>query len=308
MALWPFGKKDKDTEADPVTEALDASPAQRSGSGQHDNAGAATAQFGVAHEAEAADSSADAAPQEKPSEMSVKAVAHDAVNGNSGPFDGDSVDITEFDFSDFSVGILDLGSMKIALPKGSQVQVEMGENGPKMLHIVTKVGRITPVAFAAPRSAGQWASAAGELLQGIERDGLQAHLEDGPWGTEIVGTNPNGTIRIIGVEGPRWMLRMTLAAPQGMEGDLADLAREVIARTFVYRGESPILAGNSLPVTMPQQLVEQVRQAMEQRQSQAQQEAQRAQAAPERNSAEDEAASQLRELRDEQGQGNEPER
>lgn len=308
MALWPFGKKDKDTEADPVTEALDASPAQRSGSGQDDNAGAATAQFGVAHEAEAADSAADAAPQENPSEMSVKAVAHDAVNGSSGPFDGDSVDITDFDFSDFSVGILDLGSMKIALPKGSQVQVEMGENGPKMLHIVTKVGRITPVAFAAPRSAGQWASAAGELVQGIERDGLQAHLEDGPWGTEIVGTNPNGTIRIIGVEGPRWMLRMTLAAPRGMEGELADLAREVIARTFVYRGESPILAGNSLPVTMPQQLVEQVRQAMEQRQSQAQQEAQRAQAEPERNSAEDEAASQLRELRDEQGQGNAPER
>lgn len=308
MALWPFGKKDKDTEADPVTEALDASLAQRSGSGQDDNAGAATAQFGVAHEAEAADSAADAAPQDNPSEMSVKAVAHDAVNGSSGPFDGDSVDITDFDFSDFSVGILDLGSMKIALPKGSQVQVEMGENGPKMLHIVTKVGRITPVAFAAPRSAGQWASAAGELVQGIERDGLQAHLEDGPWGTEIVGTNPNGTIRIIGVEGPRWMLRMTLAAPQGMEGELADLAREVIARTFVYRGESPILAGNSLPVTMPQQLVEQVRQAMEQRQSQAQQEAQRAQAEPERNSAEDEAASQLRELRDEQGQGNAPER
>ena len=33
----------------------------------------------------------------------------------------------------------------------------------------------------------------------------------------------------------------------------------------IYRGEDPILAGNSLPVTLPQQLAEQVQQAMKQR-------------------------------------------
>ncbi len=58
---------------------------------------------------------------------------------------------------------------------------------------------------------------------------------------------------------------MTLAAPAGMEADLADMAREVAARTFVYRGDDPILAGNALPVIMPEQLVEQVKQAMDQR-------------------------------------------
>lgn len=304
MAMWPFGKKDKD-KADNAAASADVGrdEAQAPGPSPSEYSADPAQEAHVEHYAEAPDTPGDAAAAagvRGGNGLNINTVPHDAVNGEAGPFDGDVVDIADFDFSDFSVGILDLGSMKIALPKGSQVQVEMGENGPKMLHIVTKVGRITPVAFAAPRSSGQWASAAGELVQGIERDGLQTHIEEGPWGSEIVGKNPNGTIRIIGVEGPRWLLRMTLAAPLGMEDDLADLARDVMARTFVYRGDTPILAGNSLPVTMPQQLVEQVRQAMEQRQAQAEQEAQNNQAAPEPGSAEDAAASQLRDLRDEQ--------
>ena len=196
--------------------------------------------------------------------------AHDAINGQTGPFDGDSVDIETFDFSDFSIGILDLGSLRIPLPKESQVQVEMGEQGPRMLHIVTKVGRITPVAFAAPRKPGQWAESVEEIREGMSRDGLTVTTEPGPWGAEVVGKNDNGQVRVIGADGPRWMLRMTLAAPAGMEADLAEMAREVAARTFVYRGEDPILAGNALPVIMPEQLVEQVKQAMDQRQQEQQ--------------------------------------
>lgn len=42
----------------------------------------------------------------------------------TGPFDGDSVDITQFDFSDFANGVLNLGSMQLPLPKSSQVQVK----------------------------------------------------------------------------------------------------------------------------------------------------------------------------------------
>ncbi|GEB96807.1 hypothetical protein CFL01nite_03020 [Corynebacterium flavescens] len=209
------------------------------------------------------DTAADAAAA-----TGIVSYPHDAVGGESGPFDGDSVDINDFDFADFSVGILDLGSIRIPLPKESQVQVEMGENGPRMLHIVTHHGRITPVAFAAPRHAGQWVEAAQEIIEGMSNDGLSTTTEIGPWGTEIVGTNGNGQIRVIGVEGPRWMLRMTLAAPAGKEEELVALGREVVARSFVYRGENPVLAGNSLPVTLPKPLAEQVQQAIKQRQEQ----------------------------------------
>jgi len=176
--------------------------------------------------------------------------------------------IEEFDFTDFSLGLLNLGSMKIPLPKNSQVQVEMGDAGPKMVHLVTEFGRVTPVAFAAPRSAGQWSESTEQITQGMIGDGLTVDVEQGPWGPEVVGTGEHGAIRVIGVEGPRWMLRMTATAPHDKADGLRDLTREITARTFVYRGDNPILAGNSLPVVLPQQLVAQVQQAMQQRNEQ----------------------------------------
>ncbi|MDU0477851.1 DUF3710 domain-containing protein [Staphylococcus chromogenes] len=193
--------------------------------------------------------------------------AHEAEE--FGPFDGDSVNVDDYDFSDFSVGTLDLGSMKIAMPQPSEVQVEMGEDGPRMLHIVTQFGRITPVAFAAARSGGVWAESVAEVVKGMEADELEVHTEQGPWGEEVVGTTEHAVIRIFGVDGPRWTLRMTLAAPRDRAADLAQLGREVAARTFVYRGETPMMSGTVLPVVMPSQLVAQVQQAMQERMQEA---------------------------------------
>mgnify|MGYP001941912299 CR=1 FL=1 len=193
---------------------------------------------------------------------------YDPVAGSTGPFDGDVVEIEDFDFSDFSDVTLNLGSIRIPMPKESQVQVEMGEDGPKMVHIVTRHGRFTPVAFAAPRKGGMWEQSSEEIIEGMRAEGMPVTVERGPWGREIVGTGTNGVIRIVGVEGPRWLYRATLAAPTGREDDLAELGRQIIARSFVYRGEDPILAGNSLPVVLPQQLAAQVQEAVQARAAQ----------------------------------------
>ena len=289
MGIWPFGKKNEDAKKE---------QAQPAAKGEKPAGPKSVDKDAQESYAPVEDTAADAAVA---SGNEPREFAHDAINGQTGPFDGDSVDIETFDFSDFSIGILDLGSLRIPLPKESQVQVEMGEQGPRMLHIVTKVGRITPVAFAAPRKPGQWAESVEEIKEGMSRDGLTVTTEPGPWGAEVVGKNDNGQVRVIGADGPRWMLRMTLAAPAGMEADLAEMAREVAARTFVYRGEDPILAGNALPVIMPEQLVEQVKQAMDQRQ-QEQQAAANAQNHPENGvggpdpAAEAEAEQHLRDL------------
>lgn len=216
----------------------------------------------------------DEAPtQEFPAVVSPETSnAPEASNGadpNRGPFDGDSVDIADFDFSDFSDGILDLGSVKLPMPRPSEVQVEMGPDGPRMVHVVTKVGRVTPVAFASSISGGLWDESTAEILAGMRTDGLDAVIEDGPWGPEIVGKTEHATIRMIGVEGNRWTLRMTLAAPNETAEDLKDLGREIVARTFVYRGENPMMAGTVLPVVMPAPLVEQVERAIKERAAQA---------------------------------------
>ena len=193
-------------------------------------------------------------------------VDYEVDEGDVGPFDGDTVPFEDFDFSDFSRGTLSLGSLKIPLPLHSEVQVEMDGNGPRMLHIVTPYGRITPVAFAAPRSEGQWRQTTKELAEGMRNDGLIVHIEHGPWGREIVGLAPEATIRIIGADGPRWMLRMTIAAPNATADQMTELGRDVVARTFVYRGDEPIFAGQPLPVSLPDKLAKKVQQATEKRQ------------------------------------------
>ncbi|MBZ8177923.1 DUF3710 domain-containing protein [Corynebacterium poyangense] len=210
----------------------------------------------------------DSDPAEEPG---IHDVDHDAVSGDVGPFDGDSVNIADCDFSDFSEAVLDLGSIKIPLPKDSQVQVELGPQGPQSIHIVTRVGRITPAVFAAPRSEGLWRKATVDIRESMREQGLEPRIEQGPWGREVVTEQDGNQIRLLGVDGPRWMLRFTAAGPEHSSAELAELSREVAARTFVYRGDNPVLAGNSLPVVLPEVLSDQVRQEMQRRAQQHQQ-------------------------------------
>ena len=236
MALWPFSKKNdehNDAAQDVVQEQQ----------GQQEDAGASISLPGM--------------------DFDTPDPLHDAVDGDKGPFDANSVSLDDFDFSDFSAGILDLGSMQIPLPLRSEVQVEMGPEGPRLLHIVTEFGRITPVAFAAPRTAGQWREACRDIAEGMRADGLEVSVERGPWGREVVGRAGDAVIRMIGVDGPRWLLRMTLAGPSDRADNMAALGREVVARTFVNRGSEPFPPGNSLPITLPDTLANQVRSAME---------------------------------------------
>ena len=273
MALWPFGKN---KGAGSRAETPDTPPAEPAA----DEARRADADATAAVE-DAAAAPAAAAPEVAREDAPAGPVVsgHDAVNGQSSPFDGDAVRIEDFDFSDFSQVTLNLSSMRIPLPEESQVQVEMGDTGPKMVHIVTRHGRATPVAFASPRTGGLWEKSSEEIAEGMRAEGMPVSFETGPWGREVVGTGANGTIRIIGVEGPRWLYRLTLAAPEGREDELTSLGREIVARSFVYRGSDPILAGNSLPVVLPQQLAAQVQEAVRQRAAQqaAQQQAQQGQ-------------------------------
>ena len=272
MAIWPFGNKDKHKHGDAAQDAGAPGVGAEGAAGAGNGAGAAVDDT-AADAAAAQDAAADAMAQSAgTADAAAEAGAGEDVQvsgpGETGPFDGDSVNIEDFDFSDFASGVLNLGSLRLPLPKDSQVQVEMGEQGPRMLPVVTRHGRITPVAFAAPRSGGQWRTTVTEIVAKMKEDGLAPEIVDGPWGREIVAPNENGQLRLIGVDGPRWMLRFTLAAPTGHEQDLADEARDLFARTFVYRGQDPVLAGNSLPVALPAQLVEQLQQAMKQRAAQ----------------------------------------
>ena len=100
-------------------------------------------------------------------------------------------------------------------------------------------------------------------------------FEDGPWGDEVVGVRDDMQMRIIGADGPRWMMRLTLSGPTASADELAEIGRGIMARCFVNRGDNPMPAGQPLPVTLPVAMAEQIRQAYA-----AQQQGQQGQAQP----------------------------
>ncbi|WP_448850891.1 DUF3710 domain-containing protein [Corynebacterium sp. 335C] len=244
--MWPFGKKTKN-EDEPAAGGARDDAAETAVTGDRPEAPA-----GAAPETAAAAEAAAPAPEVD----------------EAGPFDAQAEDIGEFDFSSFAKATVNLGSIILPVPHQGDVQVEMGPKGPTMLHLVTVAGRLTPVAFAAPTSGGQWESSAREIAEGLSRDGLAVRIEQGPWGDEIVGEKDDLAMRVIGADGPRWMLRMTMSGPADRADELAEVGRGVVARTFVHRGDDPMPAGQVLPVTLPAQMADQIRKAYQARQEQ----------------------------------------
>lgn len=157
---------------------------------------------------------------------------------------------------------LDLGSLRLPVPEGAQVQVEVDRTGPvRAVHLVTVTGQLTVSAFAAPRSGGLWAEVARELAARLRTDGAKVGLHSGEWGREVSAITSTATLRFLGVDGPRWMLRGA-AAGSGQQADaLAEQLRDVVRRTVVVRGPEPLPVRSALALELPEPLAQQLKQA-----------------------------------------------
>lgn len=163
---------------------------------------------------------------------------------------------------------LDLGSVYVPMPQGSQLQVEMSPDGaPQAVHVVTEHGRVTVAAYAAPKSPGQWREVAADLAESLRSDESKVSVENGPWGREVFAVTQQADLRFIGVDGYRWMVRCVVAGPRGNVGagsPLVATAREILADTVVNRGDEPQPARTPLPVVLPEALAQQLAQAHQQ--------------------------------------------
>lgn len=176
-----------------------------------------------------------------------------------GPFDIDDFD----DPAAAEVARLNLGSVLIPVQETAQLQVELTDAGvPSAVWLVTPKGRFTVAAYAAPKSAGLWREVATELADALRKDKAKVSIESGPWGREVVGRG-NGTVRFIGVDGYRWMIRCVVNGPDETIDELADEARKTLADTVVRRGDTPLPVRTPLPVELPEAIAAQLRAAQQ---------------------------------------------
>lgn len=197
----------------------------------------------------------------------------DAAASSSGAdetFDG-PYEIEDFDSpEDAGVGRLDLGSVLIPVPEAGQIQVELTAAGaPGAVFVLTPNGRYSVAAYAAPKSAGLWREIAGELAESLRKEAAEVSIADGPWGREVVGAAQGGSVRFIGVDGYRWMIRCVLQGPAETFDALAEEAREAVADTVVRRDDSPYPVRTPLPVVLPEPMLEQLQQAQAMAQAEA---------------------------------------
>jgi uncharacterized protein DUF3710 len=170
----------------------------------------------------------------------------------SGPFD-------EADVPADGIARLNLGSLLLPVPDGAQLQVEMAQPGVvKAVHVVTASGQMTLHAYAAPRSGGLWEQICGELADQLKADGAAVRSASGEWGQELMASLEELSLRFIGVNGPRWMLRAVVAGPPDQAAQAAHGLRTLVRGTVVIRGPQPWPVSEPLPIELPAEITQHI--------------------------------------------------
>lgn len=109
-------------------------------------------------------------------------------------------------------------------------------------------------AFAAPKTMGLWDDVREDLLA----SNPEAEAVDGIFGTEVKlpVKLPNGKTahtRIVGVDGPRWMLRGIFSgkAASDPDGTETKILNDAFAQIVVERGDEPLSPRDLIPMARP---------------------------------------------------------
>jgi hypothetical protein len=172
-----------------------------------------------------------------------------------GPFDVDEL-------PEDGVERVDLGSLLIAPEEDRELRLQVDETTGEVQSVMlaSTDGAVELRAFAAPRGGDLWSDVRPRIAADMAQHGGVATEREGRFGTELVcqlsvtrgdGTTGTQPSRIIGINGPRWMLRATLLGRPATDPDGSTGWEDTITRVAVRRGGAAMPVGDLLPVTLP---------------------------------------------------------
>jgi Protein of unknown function (DUF3710) len=175
-----------------------------------------------------------------------------------GPFDASEVDDGDLEADER----IDLGALRVAGMPGMELglQVDEGSGVVQAVLLMLDDSALELRAFAAPKTSGIWDEVRQEIMDEAAKMGGTATETDGPFGTELVLVvpveDPEGqvfsqTSRVIGVDGPRWLLRATILGRAAVEADAAAPMEETLRNVVVVRGNEPMAVREGLPLRLP---------------------------------------------------------
>lgn len=172
----------------------------------------------------------------------------------AGPFDSEDLPHAE------AGERVDLGSLLILAEPDRELRIQVDEASGNVQSVVIAGpdGALELRAFAAPRNGDLWSDVRPQIAAEVAQSGGTATEREGPWGTELicqVGQRGGTTqlTRVVGINGPRWLLRASLLGQPAAKPDEAGPWEDSIRRVAVHRGAQAMPVGESLPVVMPPQ-------------------------------------------------------
>lgn len=172
------------------------------------------------------------------------------VSDARGPWDANDENTPDYD------DYLSLGAYYLPFMQGIELRVKAHRTSGQILGCTITYGgsSLEVEAFAAPKTLGLWDDLREDLLAKNE----QASEQDGEFGTEVLlpvkmKNGKSAMTRIVGVDGPRWMLRGIFSgnAASKPEHKETKALNDFFANIVVERGEEPLAPRDLLPMHPP---------------------------------------------------------
>ena len=178
----------------------------------------------------------------------------------TGPWDVDDIDD--------EVQRLDLGAIRVPVPDGCEVRIDVQDEQVVAATVVDGRSAIQIHAFAAPRKEGLWDEVRDEIAESLRSNGGSAEAADGPFGRELRARLPAAEpsqgqqpARFIGVDGPRWFLRGLMTGAASTDPHQARTLEDVFRGVVVVRGGEAMAPRDLLPLRLPKDAMQQLESA-----------------------------------------------
>lgn len=224
MGLFGFGKKKHQSE-----EALEAAAEENE---------------------EAVDAAENVDEAQEVVALPESSAEYEGRGDERGPWDVEDENVPDYD------EYLDMGSYYLPFLKGIELRVKANRATQQVLGTTITYGSssVEIEAFAAPKTLGLWDDVRADLIE-ANKDAKEV---EGVFGTELalpvtVKGGRKVLTRIVGVDGPRWMLRGIFSgkAATDPEGEEAKALNQFFTDIVVERGDNPLAPRDLIPMHPP---------------------------------------------------------
>lgn len=224
MGLFGFGKKKHQSE-----EALEAAAEENE---------------------EAVDAAENVDEAQEVVALPESSAEYEGRGDERGPWDVEDENVPDYD------EYLDMGSYYLPFLRGIELRVKANRATQQVLGTTITYGSssVEIEAFAAPKTLGLWDDVRADLIE-ANKDAKEV---EGVFGTELalpvtVKGGRKVLTRIVGVDGPRWMLRGIFSgkAATDPEGEEAKALNQFFADIVVERGDNPLAPRDLIPMHPP---------------------------------------------------------